>query len=82
MSCSPPTPDEASPSGARVHGGLQDAELEAHGLRPDDVLDFSASTNPYGPAPAMLRALADAAIGGRSAIDQRPSFSIRMATGS
>ena len=62
MSCSP-LPPNGAPSGARVHGGLQDAELEAHGLRPDDVLDFSSSTNPYGPAPAMLRALADAAIG-------------------
>lgn len=62
MSRSPLPPSSAAP-GARVHGGLQDAELEAHGLRPDDVLDFSSSTNPYGPAPAMLRALAEAAIG-------------------
>jgi histidinol-phosphate/aromatic aminotransferase/cobyric acid decarboxylase-like protein len=63
MSRTPPPPDGAAPAETRVHGGLQDAELEVHGLRPDDVLDFSSSTNPYGPAPAMLRALADAAIG-------------------
>jgi histidinol-phosphate/aromatic aminotransferase/cobyric acid decarboxylase-like protein len=54
-------PDASSDT--RVHGGLQDGELQALGLQPDDVLDFSSSTNPYGPAPAMLRALSDAAIG-------------------
>jgi histidinol-phosphate/aromatic aminotransferase/cobyric acid decarboxylase-like protein len=47
----------------RVHGGLHDAELEQLGLGADDVLDFSSSTNPYGPAPNMLRALQEAAIG-------------------
>lgn len=61
MSASPPLGSPAAT--ARVHGGLQDAELSALGLEPDDVLDFSASTNPYGPAPAMLRALSEAAIG-------------------
>src|SRR5688572_17323065 len=48
---------------ARVHGGLHDAELEALGLEPDDVSDWSSSTNPYGPAPVVLRALQEAAIG-------------------
>ena len=48
---------------ARVHGGLHDVELEALGLDADDVLDFSSSTNPYGPAPAVLRAMQEAAIG-------------------
>ncbi len=51
---------EADP---RVHGGLHDAELAQLGLGADDVLDFSSSTNPYGPAPNMLRALQEAAIG-------------------
>jgi histidinol-phosphate aminotransferase len=46
----------------RVHGGLHDAELDALGLAAEDVLDFSSSTNPYGPAPIMLRALGEAAI--------------------
>jgi histidinol-phosphate aminotransferase len=46
----------------RVHGGLHDAELEELGLRAPDVLDFSSSTNPYGPAPSMLRALGEAAV--------------------
>jgi len=63
MSNSPLPPEGATPPPGRVHGGLQDTELEEHGLQAEDVLDFSSSTNPYGPAPAMLRALADAAIG-------------------
>src|SRR5688500_6553336 len=48
---------------SRVHGGLHDAELTQLGLGAEDVLDFSSSTNPYGPAPNMLRALQEAAIG-------------------
>jgi histidinol-phosphate/aromatic aminotransferase/cobyric acid decarboxylase-like protein len=44
------------------HGGLQEAELRALGLSPDAVLDFSSSTNPYGPDPAVLRALASTRI--------------------
>jgi histidinol-phosphate/aromatic aminotransferase/cobyric acid decarboxylase-like protein len=50
-------------SDPRQHGGLSDAELAAHDLPADEVLDFSSSTNPYGPAPAMRRALQEAAIG-------------------
>ena len=63
MPCPPLLPGGDASGGRRVHGGLQDAELQSLGLEPDDVLDFSSSTNPYGPAPAMLRALAEAAIG-------------------
>ena len=37
-----------------VHGGLNVAELESLGLRPEEVIDFSASINPLGPS---LRAL-------------------------
>ncbi|MEY2935400.1 MAG: hypothetical protein RL033_6149 [Pseudomonadota bacterium] len=44
------------------HGGLQDAELRALGIDPDVVLDFSSSTNPYGPNPELLRALSGARI--------------------
>lgn len=42
------------------HGGLQEAELRALGLDPDAVVDFSSSTNPYGPNPELLRALGGA----------------------
>jgi len=41
-----------------VHGSLDFRELQRLGLRPEDVLDFSASINPYGPSPTMHEALA------------------------
>jgi threonine-phosphate decarboxylase len=41
-----------------VHGGIDLGELRALGLRPDDVLDFSANVNPSGPSPAVREALA------------------------
>lgn len=65
MTRSPDAAAAPSPSAVpgRVHGGLHDAELAALGLGPDDVLDFSSSTNPYGPAPGVLRALQEAAVG-------------------
>jgi len=46
----------------RVHGGPSVQELEALGLVPSDVLDFSVSTNPYGPAPGVAAAIREAAI--------------------
>jgi histidinol-phosphate aminotransferase len=42
------------------HGSAPASELEAYGLSPNDVLDFSVSTNPLGPAPSVLRALSEA----------------------
>lgn len=41
---------------AVVHGGPDSAELERLGLRAEDLLDFSVSTNPLGPSPAALAA--------------------------
>ena len=43
-------------SGRPVHGGLNHAELESLGLRPEDVIDFSASINPLGPSALALEA--------------------------
>ena len=40
-----------------VHGGLNPSELRALGLRPDQVLDFSASINPLGVSPLVSEAL-------------------------
>jgi histidinol-phosphate/aromatic aminotransferase/cobyric acid decarboxylase-like protein len=40
------------------HGGPDYGELAALGLRPEDVLDFSASTNAFGLPPGMREALA------------------------
>lgn len=41
----------------REHGGLPLQELGALGIAPEQVLDFSVNTNPYGPSPAMQAAL-------------------------
>ncbi len=43
-----------------AHGGLDPVELARLGLRPEDVLDFSVSTNAYGPPPGVMQALAAA----------------------
>jgi histidinol-phosphate/aromatic aminotransferase/cobyric acid decarboxylase-like protein len=40
------------------HGGPDYAELAALGMGPEDVLDFSASTNAFGPPPGVAGALA------------------------
>jgi len=39
------------------HGGIDYAELEALGIAPQDVVDFSANLNPFGPPPAVVEAL-------------------------
>lgn len=59
----PPDSGAAGTDTTRAHGGLDEAELGALGLAPDALLDFSASTNPYGPSPDMQRALQEAAVG-------------------
>lgn len=43
---------------AVAHGSIGRAELEAYGLVPSDVLDFSVNTNPLGPAECVRRAIA------------------------
>ncbi len=48
---------------SRVHGGPGERELAAHGSSPGNVLDFSSSTNPYGPHPSVSSALREAALG-------------------
>lgn len=40
-----------------THGALDYAELERLGLRPDDVLDFSVNSNPFGPSPKVWDAI-------------------------
>ena len=40
-----------------VHGGANIAELRSLGLRPEDVLDFSASINPLGAPPSVTLAM-------------------------
>jgi histidinol-phosphate aminotransferase len=45
-----------------VHGAPDFVELQRLGLDPEDVLDFSANTNPYGPSPAVRAALASVSL--------------------
>ena len=52
---------DGQPSATRVHGGLYGPELRALALVPGQVLDFSVSVNPYGPAAAVAHALAEVA---------------------
>jgi histidinol-phosphate aminotransferase len=45
-----------------AHGALDHGELAALGLSPEDVVDFSSSINPYGPAPEVEKAARQAEI--------------------
>ena len=40
-----------------VHGALDFAELEQLGLDPNEVLDFSVNSNPFGTSPLILEAI-------------------------
>lgn len=42
---------------ADLHGGLDYARLQAEGVAPEEVLDFSVNSNPFGPVPAVREAL-------------------------
>jgi histidinol-phosphate aminotransferase len=42
-----------------IHGALDYAELARLDLRPDEILDFSVNSNPYGPSPRVREAIAN-----------------------
>ncbi|MBL3539801.1 histidinol-phosphate transaminase [Aminivibrio sp.] len=44
------------------HGGLDYARLRQEGVSPEEVLDFSVSTNPFPPCPEIAEAVAGAAL--------------------
>ena len=46
-----------------LHGGTDYERCRREGIEPDDVLDFSVSTNPFAPCPAVVDAVAGAALG-------------------
>jgi histidinol-phosphate aminotransferase len=46
----------------RVHGGILPEELAALGIDPDEIVDFSSSTNPYGPCSEVVDAVRAARI--------------------
>ena len=43
--------------GACPHGSINYVELETLGIAPEDVLDFSANLNPFGPLPEVITTL-------------------------
>jgi histidinol-phosphate aminotransferase len=43
-----------------VHGARDYGELQRLGLNPDEVIDFSTNSNPYGPHPSVLKAVGEA----------------------
>jgi len=58
-----PTPRPAVQKlGPVHHGSLDFRELEERGLSPDEIIDFSVNSNPYGPLPAAVKALRDAPV--------------------
>ena len=54
-----PNVDQLPPG---THGGINYIELEKLGISPEAVLDFSVSTNPFGPPPGIEIALSDASV--------------------
>jgi histidinol-phosphate/aromatic aminotransferase/cobyric acid decarboxylase-like protein len=60
MSPSPSAPGSPAPAPQRAerpHGGLSDPELRALGISAADILDLSASCNPYGPCASVVDAI-------------------------
>jgi len=45
-----------------VHGGINYAELKVLGINPDNILDFSVSTNPFMPPPGIEKIINTAPI--------------------
>jgi histidinol-phosphate aminotransferase len=53
---------EAHNTKSSPHGGIDYAELEALGIAPEEVVDFSANLNPFGPPPGIKKAISRAKI--------------------
>lgn len=54
-----PNVDKLTPG---THGGINYAELEKLGICAENILDFSVSTNPFGPPPDIRQALSSVPI--------------------
>ena len=67
-----------------VHGGLNDAELRAHGIDRADVLDFSSNVNPLGASPLVRKAAAEADLSAypdRDCLQLREALAARLGIG-
>ncbi len=58
MKLIPGLSEPVHPPSLPVHGSLDFRELQSLGLRPEDILDFSANVNPAGPSPHVRQAIA------------------------
>ncbi|QEL18248.1 pyridoxal phosphate-dependent aminotransferase [Limnoglobus roseus] len=45
-----------------IHGGIDPGEIASYGFRREQVIDFSANVNPFGPSPAVRDAVRNAAL--------------------
>tara|TARA_B100001123_G_scaffold64067_2_gene70481 strand:- start:866 stop:1984 length:1119 start_codon:yes stop_codon:yes gene_type:complete len=59
----PDQPKDNSAAGRPVHGSIQPSELRALGLKPEDLIDFSASISPIGPPEGVWDAIQSVALG-------------------
>ncbi len=62
-----------------VHGALDFAELERLGQHPEEVIDFSTNTNPYGPPPAAQAAMRQALESAAGRYPDRQALGLRRA---
>lgn len=79
--CSLQPRSEVEQADTAYHGALDYAELEELGLQPDEVLDFSVNSNPYGPSPCVQAALARVPLDrypDREALSLRGALASRM----
>ena len=47
---------------ADFHGAIDFAELAEYGISPDEVIDFSVNSNPFGPTDKVLEAIRSAKV--------------------
>ncbi|NQW23777.1 MAG: histidinol-phosphate aminotransferase family protein [SAR202 cluster bacterium] len=59
----PNQPHENPANSRPVHGSIQPSELRALGLKPEDLLDFSASISPIGPPEGVWDAIRSVNLG-------------------
>ncbi len=60
------------------HGAIDFEEISALGLTPDEIVDFSVNSNPFGPASAIVEALQSATI---SRYPDKACLGLRQALG-
>ena len=60
------------------HGAIDFEEIAALGLMPDDIIDFSVNSNPFGPASAVIEALKTARL---SRYPDKACLGLRQALG-